>query len=386
MYRALLTATATTALLLAAATPARAGDLDASWEDGVEYRFAKRKSLTLGGRVHYDFASFDDDVTQFDDDSDFRRLRASLKGRVDDFHLRADYDFGLVEGWRGLYVQYRGFKRTRITVGQMVAPFSLDDLMSSNDMTFMERSLGSALSPGMLLGASYQTWGKHWTATVGVYGDEINDQDRRDADGTSVIGRVTWAPIREKRNVLHFGLAQEFRSIDGDSEVRVRTRPESRIANGRLVSTPLLPGVDDLRTTGLEFMAIHRNLRLQSEYMLTSLSGGTSDADFNGGYVQFSAVLTGERYRYSKSGAYATAPRPRGKFGALEAAVRYSTLDLEDGTVTGGEQTQLTGSLSWYINRQLRVSTNYSLYDAAPNRNGIDEDGSIVMLRLQAAL
>lgn len=385
MYRRLLTL-ATALLVTGATTTAVAGDLDASWEDGVEYRFAKRKSLQLGGRVHYDFASFDDDVTQFDDDSDFRRLRASLKGRVDDFHLRADYDFGLVEGWRGLYVQYRGFRRTRITVGQMVAPFSLDDLMSSNDMTFMERSLGSALSPGMLLGASYQTWGKHWTATVGVYGNELNDQDRRDADGTSVIGRLTWAPVRSKRNTLHFGVAQEFRAIDDNTDVRVRTRPESRIANDRLLSTGTLSGVDDLRTTGLEFMAIHRNLRLQSEYMLMSLAGGPEEADFGGGYVQLSAVLTGERYRYSKSGAYATAPRPRGRFGALEAAVRYSTLDLEDNTVTGGEQTQVTGSLSWYINRQLRVSTNYSVYDAAPNRNGIDEDGSIVMLRLQAAL
>ncbi len=373
-------------LLTTTANPAKAAELEASWQDGIEYQWAKRRSLRLGGRIHYDIASYDDDVTPLDDDSDFRRLRASLRGQVDDWRLRADYDFGIADGWRNLYLQYRGLERTRITLGQQNAPFSLDDLMGSNDLTFMERSLGSALSPGMLVGLAYQTWGKRWTASIGAFGDELDDQDRRLVDGTSVVGRVTYTPIRSRGRVLHLGLAQEFRSVDSDSGVRIQTRPESRLANNRLVRTSTLNGVDDLRTTGLELMAIRNNLRFQSEYMLLSLDGGGNDADFSGGYAQLSMVLTGERYRYSDSSGVTSSLRPKGKRGAVEAAVRYSTLDLEDAGITGGEQSQITGALSWYINRQLRISANYSRFDAEPNNDGIDEDGSIIMLRLQATM
>lgn len=386
MRQLILAVPAVCLLLTSPVNPAHAADLDASWQDGIKYQWAKRRSLTLGGRIHYDIASYDDDVTPLDDDSDFRRLRASLRGQIDDWRLRADYDFGIADGWRSLYVQYRGLKRTRITLGQQNAPFSLDDLMGSNDLTFMERSLVSALSPGMLVGVAYQTWGDRWTASIGVFGDELNDQDRRIADGTSVVGRITYTPVRSKGHVLHLGLAQEFRSVDSNTGVRILTRPESRLANNRLIGTPTLSGVDDLRTTGLELMAIRNNLRFQSEYMLMTLDGGGNDADFSGGYAQVSMVLTGERYRYSGSNGITGSLQPRGNRGALEAAVRYSTLDLEDAGITGGEQTQITGSLSWYINRQLRISTNYSVFDAAPNNDGIDEDGSIIMLRLQATM
>ena len=375
-----------TALVTLLPGTVRSAETTASWQDGIEVDWGERRSLSLGGRIHYDIASYDDDLTPLDDNTDFRRLRASLRGRHGDWRLRADYDFGIADGWRNLYVQYRGLRRTRITLGQQVSPFSLDDLTGSNDLTFMERSLASALSPGMLPGIAYQTWGRRWTAAVGAFTDELNDQDRRVADGTSVIGRVTYTPIRQGRNVLHLGLAQEFRSLDSTPPVRIRIRPESRLADNRLVDTGPLAGVDDLRVTGLEFMAIRDNLRFQSEYLLMTLDGGANEADLDGGYAQLSWVITGERYRYDRARGATSSLRPKGQRGALEAAVRYSTLDLGDGVVTGGQQSQTTGALSWYLNQQLRISANYSLYDADPNQDGLAEDGSIIMLRLQGSL
>jgi phosphate-selective porin OprO/OprP len=168
--------------------------------------------------------------------------------------------------------------------------------------------------------------------------------------------------------------------------VRIRARPESRLTDERLVDTRPISGVDSLSTTGLELMAILDNLRLQTEYMFMSLDGGPNDADFSGGYVQASWLATGERYRYSSSRGVPTAVRPKGDWGALEFSVRYSMLDLDDGLVAGGEQTQLTAAVSLYLNEHVRTSLNYSRYDAAPNRDGIDEDGSILMFRLQLAL
>ena len=371
---------------LAPGVAAQAADTSFSMEDGAEVSWDDDRYLRLGGRIHYDIARYSDDVTLLEDDQDFRRARFVLRGGYDDWQFRADYDVGLVDGWRNLYVRYRGWNRVRVTAGNQVAPFSLDELSSSNDLAFLERSLASALSPAMLTGVAVRTWGDDWSATAGVFGDELSDLDRRTADGTSVVGRFTYAPIRKRRQVLHFGIAHEYRSIDTNTDVRIRARPESRLTDARLVDTGSIVGVDSLSTTGLELMAILDSVRLQTEYMRMSLDGGPNEADFSGGYVQASWLVTGERYRYSRSRGVPTAVRPRGDWGALEFSVRYSMLDLEDGLTTGGEQTQLTAAVSWYFNQHLRTSLNFSQYDASPNSDGIEEDGSILMFRFQYAL
>lgn len=374
------------AIALAPAVAWGQAETSVSLEDGAEVEWDGDRYLRLGGRIHYDVARYSDDVTLLEDEQDFRRARFILRAGYDDWQFRADYDVGLVDGWRSLYVRYGGWNRVRVTAGNQVAPFSLDELSSSNDLAFMERSLASALSPAMLTGLSVRTWGDDWSATAGVFGDELSDLDRRTADGTSFVGRFTYAPIRKRRQVLHFGVAHEYRSIDSNTDVRIRARPESRLTDARLVDSGNIAGVDSLSTTGVELMAILDSVRLQSEYLLMSLDGGLNDADFSGGYVQASWLVTGERYRYSRSRGVPTAVRPKGDWGALEFSVRYSMLDLEDGLVSGGEQTQLTAAVSWYFNRQLRTSLNYSLYDASPNSDGIDEDGSILMFRFQYAL
>ena len=374
------------ALACTAGGYAQATDTSLSINDGAEVAWDDDRYLRLGGRIHYDVARYSDDVTLLEDEQDFRRARFVLRAGYDDWQFRADYDVGLVDGWRSLYVRYGGWSRVRVTAGNQVAPFSLDELSSSNDLAFLERSLASTLSPAMLMGATIRTWGDNWSATAGVFGDELSDLDRRTADGTSFVGRFTYAPIRKRRHVLHFGIAHEYRAIDSNSEVRLRARPESRLTDARLVDTGSIIGVDSLSTTGLELMAIFDSVRLQTEYLHTSLDGALDDADFSGGYVQASWLVTGERYRYSRSRGVPTAVRPRGDWGALEFSLRYSMLDLEDGPITGGEQTQLTAAVSLYVNQNLRISLNYSRYDAAPNSDGVDEDGSILMGRFQYSM
>jgi phosphate-selective porin OprO/OprP len=374
------------ALALAPAVAVAAAETSFTLDDGAKVAWDDDRYVRLGGRIHYDVARFSDDVTLFEDDQDFRRARFVLRAGYDDWQFRADYDVGLVDGWRNLYVRYSGWERMRVTAGNQVAPFSLDELSSSNDLAFMERSLASALSPAMLTGLSVGTWGKSWSATAGVFGDELSDLDRRTADGTSVIGRFTYAPLRKRRQVLHFGIAHEYRSVDSNADVRIQARPETRLTDVRLVDTGRIAGIDSLSTTGLELMGIMDNVRLQTEYMWMSLDGSPVDADFSGGYVQASWVVTGERYRYSRSRGVPTAVRPRGDWGAVELSLRYSMIDLDDGVVTGGEQTQMSAAVSLYLNEHLRTSLNYSRYDAAPNRDGVDEDGSILMFRFQYVL
>ena len=54
---------------------------------------------------------------------------------------------------------------------------------------------------------------------------------------------------------------------------------------------------------------------------------------------------------------------------AWEVAVRYDTLDLTDGTLRGGEMTNMAVGLNWYLNANTRLMFDYIMSNTE-NRNG----------------
>jgi len=374
------------ALLSIAMVPAVA-DVDFTNENGIEIGSKSSGTfLRIGGRLHVDAAKFDDEVTSLDDDVILRRARIALAGRYhDDWRLALDYDLGEVSGFKNAWIRYAGFNNTYITLGNQVAPFSLEERTSSNNITLMERSLSNAFSPGFLMGATVRIYGKKWTATGGVYGDELNDRQRRKGDGTSVAARVTYTPVRNKRHLLHLGVSSEYRNL-GNNEVRFRSRPESFATKQKLIDTRTIVNADDLATLGLEAAWRGGPFSMQGEYVRTAVSRSNAKSlNFDGGYVLASYFLTHTRRGYR---------RTSGSFGniagneqnAWEVAARYSNVNLNDDDIFGGKEENVTLGLNWYINQNFRVMLNYVAVDLSPNKNGIDESPNIFQIRLQAAL
>jgi phosphate-selective porin len=100
----------------------------------------------------------------------------------------------------------------------------------SNNITFMERALPKAFTQNYKLGILMNTYGDNWSAAAGVFDGHIQDGSE---DGWGIAARITGAPIRSKRRLLHIGAALEYREPD---EVRYSTRPEANLAS-RLAST-----------------------------------------------------------------------------------------------------------------------------------------------------
>jgi len=370
---------------------AHAADVDFGLDKGLEIK-GKNFEWDFGSRVQADSAWFDDNASPspFDDNADLRRARINTKLTiVDDWRVAAEYDVaGINTGWKSVYLQYRGLEHWRFTAGNQVAPFGLAELESSDEDPFMEQSIATAMNPSLLMGIAANTWGNGWTLSGGYFANELSNESQRKSEGEGGVMRLTVSPIEAKGKLLHFGVAGEYRQPNDNDVLRIRTRPESYMTDVRLVSTGNIANVDDTVLLGFEAAAIAGPLTVQAEYMQMSVSRSIgSDLDFTSWYATAGVFLTGETRDYSESRGVIGGPRHiEHRWGAIEVAVRYGTLDLEDQDVTGGQEDNFGFALNWYVNNNVRFMLNYIDFDASPTSAGIDEDGNIISVRAQFVL
>jgi len=203
--------------------------------------------------------------------------------------------------------------------------------------------------------------------------NDANDDIPHRSDHWAFTSRVTYAPIARKRQVVHLAASVEYRDMNGGSDYRVRSRPESAL--GRyLVDTGLLGDVDQTVAFGAEGAVMYGPFSVQGEYMRVALDRSSSpNPDFDGWYVLGSWVLTGESRSYSRSRAVFSGVVPKRPWGAVELAARYSTLDLIDSGVYGGSENDVTVGLNWYIRENLRLMFNHVHVDSRPAAGGSDD-------------
>lgn len=369
------------------------------WKEGLRFENAsKTVSLKIGGRIQADYAFFEEDGRirrQFGDDfadgTEFRTTRLYIEGEIDhNIEFKAQYDFangetdfkdvylGLVEvgEWGG------------IRAGQFKEPFSLEELTSSNYITFMERALPNAFSPARNVGVMwYRSFAdERVTGAFGVF-RKVDTSGRGQSDQQfAFTGRATALPWYEDggKKLLHVGLGythQEYKE-----SVRLSARPESHLAP-RLVDTGTF-SADSGDIVGLEMAYVNGPLSFQGEFMQAFIGGSdipVRNSEFWGAYVMGSYFLTGENRPYKRSSGSFDRVKPIHNYGpdgwgAWELAARYSRLNLNDGIIRGGRMEDVTLGLNWYLNPNVRVMWNYVL--ANPSRGGLV---NIFETRLQIA-
>ena len=145
-----------------------------------------------------------------------------------------------------------------------------------------------------------------------------------------------------------------------------------------------------LTLVGVEFATIQGPLWVAAEHIRSDVSAQlVGDPTFKGSYVQVGWFLTGESRPYRINSATWDRGRPaakfggrkpfkKGNFGALEVVGRLSTIDLNDGLVEGGQLTDFSASLNWYLNATTSFRLNY-IY-ASPQNQG---SANIFLLRVQ---
>jgi Phosphate-selective porin len=357
-------------------------------------------TFQVGGRVQVDGAYYDDDVRDLGGSgTELRRARLSAEGTLFKvWNYKGEYDFADNEiSIKDAYIQYDGFKPTTLRIGNFKEYFSLELLTSARFITFMERALPvDAFAPDRRIGLGVHTYGDFWSAAGGIFAQDPggvafpNGNDGiGGSDSYAFAGRATFAPLHSETELAHLGAAVEYRTSPKDEEVRFRTRPESHFTGVRLVDTDFIEGVDNTVKWGLEAAGVYGPWSVQGEYIFTRVDrkNGFENLDFDGWYVYGSWFLTGESRPYKLSSGAFDRVKPKSEYGAWEVAVRYSTIDLNDGPIRGGDEDNVTVGLNWYANPYIRFMVNYikvysSQFDSALGRN-IDDEPNILQLRAQ---
>ena len=363
--------------------------------EGEDYEGALKDGFrpALHGRVYLESAHFRDDITSMGSKVDIPVARLSVYGRIDkQWRYFAQYDLAKSRPLMDAWLQYRGSK-PHLKIGQFQEPFSLEEMTSSRNITFIERALPNLFVPGYNVGGSLQLRGDNGSFTVGVFGEQAGDEPEDEGDmGFALTSRATVALFHNERRAMHLGLSGTLRRTNDEKEVRYRSRPETDLTDVRFVDTRTLRNVGVHGVVGLETALILGSWSIQGEYMRSGAAvDGVGDGDeggqrhyFEGGYVFVSWFPGGEVRPYKvKSGGLGRVI-PRSPDGALELAVRYSYLDLNDEHIRGGLQKNATFGVNWYFNPDLRLMLNYVAVRAEGRKGKTDpESPEFISTRLQ---
>jgi phosphate-selective porin OprO and OprP len=385
----------TCAALLLGSSPAWA-DWSVQWKDGFRVDNDEAgHSLKFGGRIQADFAAYDEDDSLsglgFEDGSEFRRARLFFSGTLyDKIEFKAQYDFadGSAAEPKDLYIGFLDLGPLDVLrVGHFKEPFSLEELTSSKYVTFMERALPvEAFSPARNTGVMVGSGADRWTWAAGAFHDS-DDSAASTGDEINLSGRVTFLPFfdEDSGSLFHVGLSATDRSSNSDS-LRFRSRPESHLSP-RVVDTGTFGG-DGYQALDLELAFVAGRFSAQSEYIQATTDGvGGGDPDFDSFYVYGSFFLTDDHRSYDAGDGAFGRTKPSNPWGpdgsgAWELAVRYSTLDLTDAGILGGEVDDITLALNWYPYSNVRWMLNYVLSDVDDNLGG-GGDANVIQTRFQ---
>jgi phosphate-selective porin OprO/OprP len=403
--------------------------IDKDLRENFNYRFARandgsvtengiglkskdgNNTIQLTGRVHMDYRHYTPDygtsqtTDAYQNLAEIRRARFGVRGQFQkDFKYEIVGNFGNDVGASSTstlmdvaWVNYAANPEMQFQFGLFKMPFSLEQLTSSNNIDFMERSLIGQVE-GEFIPSKETGFMVHGVPKTGLtYAVALSrGRANKDAtnDGFDYIGRVT-TNIAElqgsKAYIAHLGAAYSMGDIKGGvtpASGRTESRSQSAFFTG-----PALSG-DTVRTRqGLEAAFAYNAFKVQAEQFNFKYDPTTgSNQEIKGYYVQAVYNLTGESFNY-KDGVFSSIKPAnaidKGGRGAWQVGVRASEFDAGDISVATGKTnraTAITYGITWLATDNLRFMLNYvdTKFDALVGSSGSRVNGDkAIMFRSQ---
>ena len=368
-------------------------------------------TVQLTGRLHMDYRQYSPDygtgqtTDSYQNTAEARRARFGIRGQfAKDFKYQLLANFGASDGFSStsstadeMWVNWAANPEMQFQFGLFKMPFSLEQMTSSNNLDFMERSLVGQ-NDSELIPAKETGFMVHGVPKPGLtYALALSrgkSNKSAEFDGFDYIGRVT-TNIAEltgsKAYTAHLGAAYSTGEIKS-GVIPVSGRTESRMQSAWFTGSAL-SGATTRTRQGLEAAFAYNAFKVQGEHFQFNYDPATgNDQKINGYYVQALYNLTGESHNY-KDGIFnwikPNNPLDKGGRGAWQVGVRLSEFDASDITVATGKSnraTAMTYGVTWFATDNLRFMLNYvdTKFDTLVGSSGSRVNGErAVMFRSQ---
>jgi len=253
-----------------------------------------------------------------------------------------------------------------LSLGKQKEPISMERLTSLLYLPMQERSaVSDSMMPSRNVGAvlSGTAFERRSTWAGGVFNPWLMQGNSIGESATQLIGRGTCLPLvnANESSLVHLGIGGRYTTAK--QPISYNSTPEYR-------QSPLFVNTDPfLAESGMlyDLEAAWRwgPFLLNGEYVLNQIdSPAEGDPRFTGFHVTASYILTGEMRPYiRKSGLFAPVPvaKPvtQGGWGAWEVSTRFSTVDLNEGAIEGGDMDVYSLGLNWWLSSVASFSVNY---------------------------
>ena len=334
---------------------------------GIKVTSPDRKfEASIGGRMHFDAYAFDRDVVATTGTSEFRRARLTLAGKALGWDYKIEQDFAAgtnLEGLRDAHIS-TALWGGRATIGHFKPYRSMEELTSSNEIPMMERTFAS--SSGLFngrqyqQGVGYQRSADNYTAGFTVFNLRSPAGPRN--EGMGAAGRVTWAPINNDNDTLHFGTWGSLENANqGSADLSAVANYAGRRGPAQTIATTTGASRNTVTAYGLEAAGAFGPLFFQGEYVNATFGQPLGrDQDVVTWYLQGSWLINGGHRGYKSATGVFAAPRVTDK-GLWELAARYDTIENRD--IANRRATYVILGVNYYVNANLRFMFNYTLGD-----------------------
>ena len=257
-------------------------------------------------------------------------------------------------------------ERTVVRVGKQKEPINMDRSMTMIQIGSQERyAAADAMFPSRNVGATIysSTADQRISWAAGLFNDWLTEGESLDESATQVVGRASWLPFvsADESNIFHVALG--IRYTDAKQGLAYGSRPETGNMPRFVETGPFEADSSTLYNWELGWR--RGPLWLMAEYSDNRVNApAVGDPNFTGYHITGTWSLTGEMRPYKTNrGVFGGLPVAQdvyqGGKGATEIAVRYSSIDLTNGLIAGGEMDIATIQFNWWLTEWLALSLNY---------------------------
>lgn len=378
-------------------------------------------SFRVGGRLVMDGAYYMDDYTDRGSGAKFSAIRLRVFSKIGKkLDVKLDVDFAYKAMLKDAYLRWHTNSKGFIKVGHFAEPFSAENIYSTMDYTFINKSTTvDALGTGRALGVTYRYYDKYFWGEAGAFSQKFATEMASGDMGYGVSARLLGRVTNENYNIQIGGSVNYRRpnangftngSDQYNRQVNVYSALDSSVDGTQMLGATI-NNVKNSFKYGFELLGNYKNVYLKSEYIhanysrekdweynfinslgtMMSLYAPTLDAykalygedtsvNFEGFNVEAGWLLFGGDYKYSKVDALMKRPTKK----SLELVARYNYTNLNDitdgiyyngkfyassmhasfgmanGSIMGGKVNAFTLGVNYYFTNNIVAKLNYS--------------------------